>query len=301
MSSLSTPVEQELEERLHELDYLVPDPSPLLDLLLDLTVGLAESVLFKQWVVRRDWRPCFDLCLGIREAMKERDAFSSRAAREAFRARFREVQDRLYQARDAERDAFAAQSERLKEHFLLEFSSCHPEDAITEFLAGLATKAFGGDRQAEARDEMRDKGARLRELRQELRGQGAHLFKGDRDECFEALRQVEEMHDDFWAQYKEASQQRRAEREEKCREWEDRTRARIAKNQEELEAKESTLERIQANVEKLQEMLENARSEERKEQVEAWIVEAEEKKERLEQRIQRLEAWIEQDGERLNP
>lgn len=162
----------------------------------------------------------------------------------------------------------------------------------------------------EARDELRQCSATLKEAWQTFMDRKRELLPADKAKCHETLTRAQERLNEAWAQLKGAQDSfytaQRAAHEERQREWErkqaaydERAQANIDKLEANLDKARSALSRQEAHLEKLESDYSSAWNDSFKEKCSGWIDEAKDKIADIRASIERMEGWLDEQRRKL--
>lgn len=250
-------------------------------------------------VERHDWRPVWALCKEIQATFRGYKGFETREQHQKEWERFSELRNRASNLANVEKAKFAAQSNQHKEVILSEARTAYWR-ASADFFVGSVLGHTTVEEMKGLQRQLKDAGRRLSENKR-------LMTRADKEECFEAIKEARESHDQFWEKYKqlgeerrEASERKRQEFERKRAEWTDRVQANIHKNQNKLEKAENALERVRDRIRVLEDKFYETTSEKWQGLFSEWLGEARSKEQDIEESIERIVRWISEDQEKIN-
>jgi glutamyl-tRNA reductase len=173
-------------------------------------------------------------------------------------------------------------SNYLKNSILSDIESTRPCQLLFIGTAGLVST-----------DELKRLCSDLQEARKRLVAHNREIIGEHKQECWDAIKKMREVHDAWWDSFKEQMAQRRED-------WRARVRVTLEKNYEILNSAINGLERLRANAVKLHEQIASSWSDDFRERAEGWLAETETNIQNKEDFIRKVEKWISDGENKLN-
>ena len=241
---------------------------------LESMIRAGEGIRFDSFDARTTWAKAAEIQEEFRHIR-----YPSQAQREAAWIRFNSLRDQAADRGQTDRDRRFCKSKQRRDLILSDARSAHYSffaDNLIPF------NQIGVDGMKRMGETLRNGWQRFNEHKGEMIG--AH-----KNECFEALREVEESQDRWWAEYKASAEERRKER--------------INNNVEKLRIKlvdaYLTLEKMENAADDLRDKIRGAWSEAYTLRAAGWLAELEEKMLTHKEHIQRLEGWLQDEENKL--
>jgi hypothetical protein len=272
---------------------------------------------------RRDWKTIWNDLSAAKELMKTSN-FLSRTSREELWGRFRKLSDKardVSQAERKERQDKAARSESCKNEIIDMANSARPLSALENAIADLiitparlvvevATLGLLSQQIDERKEELKGCSAKLREAWTLFGERKDQLLPRDKQQAFLVLRDVQNILDEYWREWKrshqrlheskrEAYETRREEAAARRAAFEERVNANLARLQGRLDRLRGVIEHKEQHLEELREKRDSAWNDDFRERVEGWIEEEERAIDDIRGKIDDIESWIQQEEEKL--
>lgn len=249
-------------------------------------------------IERHDWQPIWALCKEIQATFRGYKGFDSKEQHQKEWERFSELRHRLSHLATVEKEKFAEQSLQHKELILSEARAAYWSMSADFFIGSVLGHTTVEEVKCLQR-QLKDAGKRLSENK-------GFMTREDKDECFSAIKEARESHDNFWEKYKnlrearrDASERKHQEFERKRAEWIDRIHENIRKNQSKREKAENALEKTRDRIRDLESKLYETTSEKWQGLFSEWLEEARSKERGIEESIDRISGWIIEDEHKL--
>lgn len=219
----------------------------------------------------RDWSRIWGLTKEIGDGFRDAWYPTGRDKHDALQ-RFKGLRERARELSQEQRDAREQRSDYLRELILAVVEAARPQDMFGAAPVG--------------REDLVAYGGTLKEAADLLSNHKHEMLGEDKSACFDAIKEMREVHDAWWTKFHE-------ERDEAIRE-------RIARNTEKLSRATDALERHRSRAQELREKISSAWNDDWQSRAEGWLSETEEKIGDIESQIAKIEAWIEEDEARLS-
>ena len=245
-----------------------------LDSLLDnLELLLSPPIRF----VPLDWNVFWDKAKEIQDGFRS-VRYPTKEERETAWRRFNKLRDEASRRRSQEKKADHGTSMSYRDEILSQVESARPRN-----LSGFDPPDV---------EDMKAYGASLREARRKLSANKASMLGEHKKDCFEALVEMQKVHDLWWEDLKKHRERNREDR-----------RARILKNIEENRERyrktAEALERTRAYVDDLRNKIASAWNDGWRYDAENRASEAEDRIRDMENTLKEIERWIEEDEGKL--
>lgn len=251
---------------------------------------------------RHDWRPIWSQCALIQDGFRS-VRYPSVADRQAAWERFAQVRREASRLKVLEDDLVRDRSDGRRSEILRLCERAR--------WSRLLDTVFFFDRTTV--DEMKQLSGLLSQARGILSGHKADMLGAHKQECFEAIKEAQATHDEFWERYKaelgrrqSEYHERQAERARRQVEWDarqqnrnDRIRENIDSNREKLSRAISALYRQRERASEIEERLRETASAKWQDIYGQWLAEAYAKISDIEQSIDRIRRWIEEGEQQL--
>lgn len=240
------------------------------------------------FIERHDWRPVWQQAREIQEAFRS-IRYPTRELRQAAWTRFSEFRMEASRRADSERDWLRLRSEQHRNDILYE---CKGLDysKLTDLLFFFDPTTV---------EDMKQAGRKLGHAMRMLKERKHEMLPEHKQQCFDRFQEIKESHENFWADYREARDQRRHQHEEKRRAIIAKVEANLDKNRDELRRAKAALERTQERISELRDKISGTNSEKWQNIWGEWLEEAERKADDIEQHIDRIRGWISENEGRL--
>jgi predicted nucleic acid-binding Zn-ribbon protein len=118
------------------------------------------------------------------------------------------------------------------------------------------------------------------------------MFGEHKQECFQLIGEIREIHDRWWSDLKQHKSKKHSE-------FQERVRRNIQKNQERHRKATEALERMRSKASELQDKINSAWNDEFRSRAYGWLSETEDKIRDIENSIYQIEEWIREDEQKL--
>lgn len=257
-----------------ELDALIDE----LDAMIDFRTGSGFrgtiSVLVPTSITWGDiWAKAKEIQVGFKNVR-----YPTRAQREAAWERFNNLRDEASERSKNEQDSRRWKSESHRSDILSQIKSARPSNMM-----GLHSVNI---------EEMKSLGRVLKQAGQMLNKYKDEMLGEHKQECFEAIREMREVHDIWWEELK-------AEKEKRHSDFQSRIRRNLEKNYERHRKATAALERCRNRADELRSQIASAWNDDWAAKAEGWLSELEDKIADIEESIERIEDWIREDESKL--
>lgn len=148
-------------------------------------------------------------------------------------------------------------------------------------------------------DDMKTLGKELTKAGEMLSKYKENMLGEHKQECFKAIQETRQIHDEWWSDYKEKRGLVREQARERYESWRTRVQMNLEKNHERYEKASSVLENLRAKADELRSDIDSAWNEEWASRRIEWLSEIETRIENIEAFLEKLEEWIEEDKKKL--
>lgn len=278
----------DLDDKIRTLERSIPD----------------KPAFFQGHRDRIDWRSLFNLAKEIQAGFNSKVRYPSRDDQQAAWARFNEARSKLRSSSDADREHRRSRSESWLKEILRLVGSATVPGAVDNLL--LAASGIGIALMGTSKEEMIEKGRKLREAGRLLSEKKHEMIREHKDEAFTRIQEVQRDHNEWWGRYNAAKEERRKEKQQRQREWRDRTVEKLHATERNLESNTERYEKaaralghVRSNLAKNEAKLADTSSEKWEGIIQGWIEEEEAKASDIEARMERIQGWMEDDRARI--
>ena len=176
-------------------------------------------------------------------------------------------------------------------------SEYHRDEILS--LAQTAGHNMGDVLHTQTVDEMRSRGATLKQAGLMLSTHKRAMLREHKDECFEAIRAAREFHDQFWQAHKAVIAERQREWKARQENVVEKIRHNIESNRERLSRHREAMRRSEARIDEINEKIASTTSDKWQGIFSEWLIEEEAKLSNMREHEQRLEGWVEEGLDRL--
>ena len=205
--------------------------------------------------------------------------YPTKIQREEAWSRFNSLRDEASERSKDERDSRRLRSETLKSEILSKVESARPEQQFLSFhIVNIEElKALS--------QVLRESGEMLSERKREMLGE-------HKQECFEAIQRMREVHDIWWDKFKEEKTKRHDD-------FQARVKRNIETNYERHRKATDALEHCRAKADELRSQIASAWNDDWAARAEGWLSELEDKIADIERSVEQIEVWIKEDESKL--
>ena len=204
--------------------------------------------------------------------------YPTKAQREEAWQRFNSLRDDASRLGKDERDSLRWRSGSLKSEILSKVESARPDTFFGSHLVNIEEmKALSG--------VLHESGEILNEHKKEMLGE-------HKQECFEAIQRMREVHDVWWDKFKEEKSKRHDD-------FQARVRRNLEANHERHRKATDALEHCRAKADELRSQIASAWNDDWADRAEGWLSKLEDKIADIERSIEQIEDWIREDESKL--
>ena len=224
-----------------------------------------------------DWKRVWTTAKEIQEGFRG-IRFPTHEQHQVAWERFNKLRDEASSRSKREQDERRWKSERLKNEILSEVESARPNS-----LFGFSPVDI---------DDMKAYGAKLKSAGRSLSTNKTKMLGEHKQECFQAITQMRDVHDAWWDSLKKNRTQQQGD-------WRHRVRQNIEKNKERYRKVSEALKRQHNHAADLRSKISSAWNDDWVRQAEGWLSEAEDKIRDMEDTLLQIQSWIEEDERKL--